>query len=49
MVIDNRSAGPWQPVECESYDPLPSVDFKVHMLNEPDSSKQGICCTKRLN
>ena len=32
MVTDNRSAGPWQPVEYEGYDPLPIVDLKVHML-----------------
>ena len=32
MVTDNRSAGPWQAVSYEGYDPLPIVDLKVHML-----------------
>jgi hypothetical protein len=32
MVTDNRSAGPWQPVEYEGYEPLRIVDLKVHML-----------------
>ena len=32
MVTDTRSAGPWQPVEYEGYDPLPIVDLRVHML-----------------
>ena len=40
MVVDNRSAGPWQPVEYEGYDPLPIVDLKVHMLNEPGSAER---------
>ena len=37
MVTDNRSAGPWQPVQYEGYDPLPIVDLKVHMLKESES------------
>ena len=39
MVTDNRSAGPWQPVQYEGYDPLPIVDLKVHMLRESESGK----------
>ena len=34
MVTDNRSAGPWQPVEYEGYEPLPITNLKVHMLEE---------------
>ena len=37
MVTDNRSAGPWQPVEREGYDPLPITALKVHMLDDPHS------------
>ena len=39
MVTDNRSAGPWQPVEYEGYEPLPIVALKVHMLGESESGK----------
>ena len=39
MVNDNRSAGPWQQVEYEGYEPLPIVDLKVHMLGESESGK----------
>ena len=39
MVTDNRSAGPWQPVEYEGYEPLRIVDLKVHMLGESESGK----------
>ena len=40
MVTDNRSAGPWKPVEREGYDPLPITALKVHMLDDPHS---GTC------
>ena len=40
MVTDDRSAGPWQPVEYEGYDPLPIVDLKVHMLGAEDSGNR---------
>ena len=39
MVTDNRSAGPWQPVQYDGYDPLPIVELKVHMLRESESGK----------
>lgn len=37
MVTDNRSAGPWQPVERAGCDPLPIAALKVHMLDDPHS------------
>ncbi len=40
MVTDNRSAGPWQEVEYEGYEPLRITDLKVHMLKEDEEGKQ---------
>ena len=37
MVMDNRSAGPWQEVEYEGYEPLRITDIKIHMLKEGGS------------
>ena len=40
MVTDNRSAGPWRPINYEGYDPLPITALKVHILSDPESDKE---------